>query len=215
MGVFFQILCFSCFPPSVHANLQPGFLNAQMMAQRSREMVTMQMRRQRMMMLMQQQQQAGAAAGGFSPPPNVTAPGGMDNPMGGPNMGQPGPQQFGYGGNYGESVESGAWKAVAAPCWWLCVLQGSSARSTGVGRKNTFFSQTLLPLLRNGSAGRPFFWPLRWQFSQRHDARPHGTSKSHDATAPTGRPHVPGHRYERLGTGRNGTQQVPHQKRPS
>lgn len=89
---------------SVSANLQPGFLNAQMMAQRSREMVTMQMRRQRMMMLMQQQQQAGAAAGGFSPPPNVTAPGGMDNPMGGPNMGQPGPQQFGYGGNYGQSA---------------------------------------------------------------------------------------------------------------
>lgn len=56
------------------------------------------------MMLMQQQQQqaAAAAAGGFSPPPNVTAPGGMENPMGGPNMGQPGPQQFGYGGNYGE-----------------------------------------------------------------------------------------------------------------
>uniref|UniRef100_A0A3Q3NGZ6 Nuclear receptor coactivator 3 n=1 Tax=Mastacembelus armatus TaxID=205130 RepID=A0A3Q3NGZ6_9TELE len=86
---------------------QPGFLNAQMMAQRSREMVTMQMRRQRMMMLMQQQQQqqaavaAAAAAGGFSPPPNVTAPGSMDNPMGGPNMGQPGPQQFGYGGSYG------------------------------------------------------------------------------------------------------------------
>uniref|UniRef100_A0A4W5NWE1 Nuclear receptor coactivator 3 n=1 Tax=Hucho hucho TaxID=62062 RepID=A0A4W5NWE1_9TELE len=81
---------------------QPGFLNAQMMAQRSREMVTMQMRRQRMMMLMQQQQQQqAAAAGGFSPPPNVTAPAGMDTPMGGPNMGQPGPQQFGYGGNYG------------------------------------------------------------------------------------------------------------------
>uniref|UniRef100_A0A669E618 Nuclear receptor coactivator 3 n=1 Tax=Oreochromis niloticus TaxID=8128 RepID=A0A669E618_ORENI len=86
---------------------QPNFLNAQMMAQRSREMVTMQMRRQRMMMLMQQQQQqqaaaaAAAAAGGFSPPPNVTAPGGMDNPMGGPTMGQPGPQQFGYGGSYG------------------------------------------------------------------------------------------------------------------
>uniref|UniRef100_H3D4Y3 Nuclear receptor coactivator n=1 Tax=Tetraodon nigroviridis TaxID=99883 RepID=H3D4Y3_TETNG len=73
---------------------QPGFLNAQMMAQRSREMVAMQMRRQRMMMLR-------AAAGGFSPPPNVTAPGGMDNPMAGPNMGQPGPQQFGYGGSYG------------------------------------------------------------------------------------------------------------------
>ncbi|CAG6021678.1 unnamed protein product [Menidia menidia] len=86
---------------------QPGFLNAQMMAQRNREVVTMQMRRQRMMMLMQQQQQqaaaaaAAAAAGGFSPPPNVTAPGGMDSPMGGPSMGQPGPQQFGYGGSYG------------------------------------------------------------------------------------------------------------------
>lgn len=93
--------------------VQPGFINAQMMAQRSREMVTMQMRRQRMMMLMQQQQQqaaaaAAAAAGGFSPPPNVTAPGGMDNPMGGPNMGQPAPQQFGYGANYGESTEQGA-----------------------------------------------------------------------------------------------------------
>ncbi|XP_077462474.1 nuclear receptor coactivator 3-like isoform X1 [Stigmatopora argus] len=82
---------------------QQGFLNAQMMAQRSREMVTMQMRRQRMMMLMQQQQQA--AAGGFSPPPNVTAPGGMDSSVGGPNMGQPGPQQFGYGGNYGMSQQ--------------------------------------------------------------------------------------------------------------
>ncbi|KAK7881656.1 hypothetical protein WMY93_030065 [Mugilogobius chulae] len=79
---------------------QPGFVNAQMMAQRSREMVSLQMKKQRMMMLMQQQQQA-AAAGGFSPPPNVTAPGGMDNPMGGPSMGQPGPQQFGYGANYG------------------------------------------------------------------------------------------------------------------
>ncbi|XP_068190329.1 nuclear receptor coactivator 3-like [Antennarius striatus] len=96
--------------PGMRPGMQPGmggqagFLNAQMMAQRSREMVTMQMRRQRMMMLMQQQQQqaaAAAAAGGFSPPPNVTAPGGMDSPMGGPNMGQPGPQQFGYGGSYG------------------------------------------------------------------------------------------------------------------
>lgn len=95
------------FSPSTSvfvACLQPGFLNAQMMAQRSREMVNLQMRRQRMMMLMQQQHQqqvAAAAAGSFSPPPNVTAPGGMDTPMGGPNMGQPGPQQFGYGGNYG------------------------------------------------------------------------------------------------------------------
>ncbi|KAI1892796.1 hypothetical protein AGOR_G00137210 [Albula goreensis] len=78
---------------------QPGFLNAQMMAQRSREIMNLQIRRQRMMMLMQQKQQqaAAAAAGGFSPPPNVTAPAGMD----GPPMNQPGQQQFAYGGNYG------------------------------------------------------------------------------------------------------------------
>uniref|UniRef100_A0A8C5GBG5 Nuclear receptor coactivator 3 n=1 Tax=Gouania willdenowi TaxID=441366 RepID=A0A8C5GBG5_GOUWI len=86
---------------------QPGFLNAQMMAQRSREMMTMQMRRQRMMMLMQQQQQqqqqqaAQGPAGGFSPPPNVTAPGGMDSPMGAPPINQPGQQGFSYTGNYG------------------------------------------------------------------------------------------------------------------
>ncbi|XP_022055608.1 nuclear receptor coactivator 3 isoform X1 [Acanthochromis polyacanthus] len=81
---------------------QPGFPNVQMMAQRNREMMTMQMRRQRMMMLMQQQGgQSQGAAGGFSPPPNVTAPGGMDSPMGGPPMNQPGQQGFNYGGNYG------------------------------------------------------------------------------------------------------------------
>lgn len=60
-----------------------------------------------MMMLMQQKQQqaaAAAAAGGFSPPPNVTAPAGMDNPMGGPPMNQPGQQQFAYGGNYGKML---------------------------------------------------------------------------------------------------------------
>lgn len=89
-----------------------------MMAQR-RDVVTMQMRRQRMMMLMQQQQQAAAAAaaaaGGFSPPPNVTAPAGMDSHMGGPNMAQPGPQQFGYGGNYGEFTEPGGWRNSAGP----------------------------------------------------------------------------------------------------
>lgn len=60
-----------------------------------------------MMLLMQQQQQQAAAAGGFSPPPNVTAPAGMDSHMGGPNMGQPGPQQFGYGGSYGEFTVPG------------------------------------------------------------------------------------------------------------
>lgn len=60
-----------------------------------------------MVMLMQQQQQQNqAAAGSFSPPPNVTAPGGMDTPMGAPPMNQPGQQAFNYGGNYGELTET-------------------------------------------------------------------------------------------------------------
>lgn len=84
--------------------LQPGFLNPQMVAQRNREMLTIsQMRRQRMIMLMQQQGQG--AAGGFNPPPNVTAPGGMDGPVGGPAMNQTGQQSFNYGANYGELPE--------------------------------------------------------------------------------------------------------------
>ncbi len=57
-----------------------------------------------MMMQQQQQQQQQVAAGGFSPPPNVTAPTGMDNPMGGPPMTQPGQQSFNYGGSYGRIV---------------------------------------------------------------------------------------------------------------
>ncbi|XP_028667456.1 nuclear receptor coactivator 3 isoform X3 [Erpetoichthys calabaricus] len=77
---------------------QQGFLNAQMMAQRNREMLNHQLRRQRMMMIMQQQQQV---AGGFSPPPNVTAPTNMDTPMPGPPIGQPPPGQFSYPANYG------------------------------------------------------------------------------------------------------------------
>lgn len=81
---------------------QPAFLSAQVLAQR-REL---QLRRQRMMMMIQQQQQqqqqqGQGAAGTFSPPPNVTAPTGMDNPMGAPPMNQPGQQAFNYGGNYG------------------------------------------------------------------------------------------------------------------
>lgn len=81
--------------------LQPGFLNPQMVAQRNREMMTIsQMRRQQMMMLMHQQGQG--AAGGFNPPPNVTAPAGMDAPVGGPAMNQTGQQAFNYGANYGE-----------------------------------------------------------------------------------------------------------------
>lgn len=60
-----------------------------------------------MMMQQQQQQQQGqGAAGTFSPPPNVTAPTGMDNPMGPPPMNQPGQQAFNYGGNYGELTET-------------------------------------------------------------------------------------------------------------
>lgn len=81
--------------------LQPGFLNPQMVAQRNREMMTIsQMRRQQMMMLMHQQGQG--AAGGFNPPPNVTAPVGMDGPVGGPAINQTGQQGFNYGANYGE-----------------------------------------------------------------------------------------------------------------
>uniref|UniRef100_A0A8C6U301 Nuclear receptor coactivator 3 n=1 Tax=Neogobius melanostomus TaxID=47308 RepID=A0A8C6U301_9GOBI len=85
-------------PAAMRPGMQPGmsgFLNAQMMAQRSREMMTLQIKRQRMMMLMQQQHWA------FSPPPNVTAPAGMENPMGSASTNQPGQQRFNYGGNYG------------------------------------------------------------------------------------------------------------------
>lgn len=78
--------------------LQPGPMNTQMMAQRTRDNL---LRRQRVMMLVQQQNQA-AAAGGFSPPPNVTAPGGIESPMGVPPINQPGQQGFSYGNNYGE-----------------------------------------------------------------------------------------------------------------
>ncbi|KAJ8259705.1 hypothetical protein GJAV_G00172470 [Gymnothorax javanicus] len=94
-----------------------GFLNAQMMAQRNRELMNFQIRRQRMMLAMQQQpqhqqqQQQQQAVAGFSPPPNVTAPAAIDNPMAGPpmsgppmtgpSMSQPGQQGFPYGGNYG------------------------------------------------------------------------------------------------------------------
>lgn len=58
------------------------------------------------MMLMQQQQQGQGATGGFSPPPNVTAPGGMDSPMGAPTMNQAGQQGFNYGGNYGKLTDT-------------------------------------------------------------------------------------------------------------
>ncbi|XP_062842612.1 nuclear receptor coactivator 3 [Trichomycterus rosablanca] len=86
--------------PGMQPNMggQPGFLNAQMMAQRNREILQ---RRQRMMMMQQQQPQQQAVAGAFSPPPNVTAPSAMENPIGATAMNQPGQQPFNYGGNYG------------------------------------------------------------------------------------------------------------------
>ncbi|KAK5609223.1 hypothetical protein CRENBAI_014713 [Crenichthys baileyi] len=92
----------SAMQPGMHSagmSGQPGFMNAQMIAQRNRDNM---MRRQRIMMLMQQQQQNQAAAGGgFSPPPNVTTPGGMESPMGVPPINQAGQQGFNYGSNYG------------------------------------------------------------------------------------------------------------------
>lgn len=63
-------------------------------------------------------------------------------------------------------------------------------------------------LNRHGPAGRPFFWPIWWQPSNRHDARPPGASKPHDATALTGWSHVSGCWHERLVAGKHGTQQV-------
>ncbi|XP_068119189.1 nuclear receptor coactivator 3 [Hyperolius riggenbachi] len=80
---------------------QQGYLNAQMVAQRNRELITHQIRQQRMAMMIQQGQ-----AQGFSPPPNVTASAGMDNPLGGPPMPQAPPQQFSYPPNYGMSQQA-------------------------------------------------------------------------------------------------------------
>ncbi|MEE6517410.1 hypothetical protein FKM82_027592 [Ascaphus truei] len=82
---------------------QQGFLNAQMVAQRNRELISHHIRQQRMAMMMQQQQQAQQQAQpqAFSPPPNVTASASMDNPLAGPPMSQAPPQQFSYPPNYG------------------------------------------------------------------------------------------------------------------
>ncbi|NP_001081732.1 nuclear receptor coactivator 3 [Xenopus laevis] len=77
---------------------QQGFLNAQMVAQKNRELISHQIRQHRMAMMMQQQQGQPQA---FSPPPNVTASASMDNPLGGPPMPQAPPQQFSYPPNYG------------------------------------------------------------------------------------------------------------------
>uniref|UniRef100_A0A8C3VBZ5 Nuclear receptor coactivator 3 n=1 Tax=Catharus ustulatus TaxID=91951 RepID=A0A8C3VBZ5_CATUS len=77
--------------------VQQGFLNAQMVAQRNRELISHHFRQQRMAMMMQQQQQPQA----FSPPPNVTTSGSMDSALTGPPMAQVPSQQFPYSPNYG------------------------------------------------------------------------------------------------------------------
>ncbi|KAM8945799.1 nuclear receptor coactivator 3 [Pelodytes ibericus] len=86
-----------------------GFLNAQMVAQRNRELISHHIRQQRIALMMQQQQQQQQQQGQqqtFSPPPNVTASAAMDNPMGGPPMPQAPPQQFSYPPNYGMSQQA-------------------------------------------------------------------------------------------------------------
>ncbi|NXS17940.1 NCOA3 protein, partial [Mystacornis crossleyi] len=80
---------------------QQGFLNAQMVAQRNRELISHHFRQQRMAMMMQQQQQPQA----FSPPPNVTASGSVDSALTGPPLAQVPSQQFPYPPNYGISQQ--------------------------------------------------------------------------------------------------------------
>ncbi|NXU12468.1 NCOA3 protein, partial [Pardalotus punctatus] len=91
---------------------QQGFLNAQMVAQRNRELISHHFRQQRMAMMMQQQQQPQA----FSPPPNVTASGSMDSALPGPPMAQVPSQQFPYPPNYGISQQpDAAFSRVPSP----------------------------------------------------------------------------------------------------
>ncbi|XP_056363712.1 nuclear receptor coactivator 3 isoform X2 [Oenanthe melanoleuca] len=91
---------------------QQGFLNAQMVAQRNRELISHHFRQQRMAMMMQQQQQPQA----FSPPPNVTASGSMDSALTGPPMAQVPSQQFPYSSNYGISQQPDpAFSKVSSP----------------------------------------------------------------------------------------------------
>ncbi|KAI6074115.1 Nuclear receptor coactivator 3 isoform X1 [Aix galericulata] len=94
------------------ASQQQGFLNAQMVAQRNRELISHHFRQQRMAMMMQQQQQPQA----FSPPPNVTASGSMDSGLTGPPMAQVPPQQFSYPPNYGITQQPDpAFSRVSSP----------------------------------------------------------------------------------------------------
>ncbi|XP_054835503.1 nuclear receptor coactivator 3 [Eublepharis macularius] len=88
-------------PPQMGS--QQGFLNAQMVAQRNRELISHHIRQQRMAMMIQQQQQQQPQA--FSPPPNVTASGSMDGSVAGPPMAPVPPQQFSYPTNYGMSQQ--------------------------------------------------------------------------------------------------------------
>ncbi|XP_077043566.1 nuclear receptor coactivator 3 isoform X4 [Agelaius phoeniceus] len=91
---------------------QQGFLNAQMVAQRNRELISHHFRQQRMAMMMQQQQQPQA----FSPPPNVTTSGSMDSALTGPPMAQVPSQQFPYPPNYGISQQPDpAFSRVSSP----------------------------------------------------------------------------------------------------
>ncbi|XP_044296293.1 nuclear receptor coactivator 3 isoform X2 [Varanus komodoensis] len=99
-------------PPQMGS--QQGFLNAQMVAQRSREIMNHHIRQQRMAMMMQQQQQQQPQA--FSPPPNVTASGSMDGAVAGPPMAPVPPQQFSYPSNYGMSQQpETAFSRVSSP----------------------------------------------------------------------------------------------------
>ncbi|XP_037667855.1 nuclear receptor coactivator 3 isoform X2 [Choloepus didactylus] len=93
--------------PTMQPQVNPqGFLNAQMVAQSSRELLSHHFRQQRVAMMMQQQQQQQQQppppqTQAFSPPPNVTASPSMDGVLAGPAMPQAPPQQFPYPPNYG------------------------------------------------------------------------------------------------------------------
>ncbi|XP_063153172.1 nuclear receptor coactivator 3 isoform X2 [Candoia aspera] len=98
-------------PPQMGS--QQGFLNAQMVAQRNRELISHHIRQQRMALMMQQQQQQPPA---FSPPPNVTASGSIDGAITGSLMAPVPPQQFPYSANYGMSQQPDpAFSRVSSP----------------------------------------------------------------------------------------------------
>nr|XP_028590960.1 nuclear receptor coactivator 3 isoform X3 [Podarcis muralis]XP_028590961.1 nuclear receptor coactivator 3 isoform X3 [Podarcis muralis]XP_028590962.1 nuclear receptor coactivator 3 isoform X3 [Podarcis muralis]XP_028590963.1 nuclear receptor coactivator 3 isoform X3 [Podarcis muralis]XP_028590965.1 nuclear receptor coactivator 3 isoform X3 [Podarcis muralis]XP_028590966.1 nuclear receptor coactivator 3 isoform X3 [Podarcis muralis]XP_028590967.1 nuclear receptor coactivator 3 isoform X3 [P len=99
-------------PPQMGSQ-QQGFLNAQMVAQRNREIISHHIRQQRMAMMIQQQQQQSQA---FSPPPNVTTSGSMDGAVTGPPMAPVPSQQFSYPANYGMTQQPDpAFSRVSSP----------------------------------------------------------------------------------------------------